>query len=47
MADPVHHREKGIFIRRLKDALPLLRERFGVAKIGIFGSTARAGERCR
>ena len=37
--------EKSIFVARLEEVLPLLRERFGVAKIGIFGSTARGEDR--
>ncbi|MDD2254857.1 nucleotidyltransferase family protein [Methanoculleus sp.] len=30
---------------RLEEVLPVLRERFGVVKIGVFGSTARGEER--
>ncbi|WP_292522026.1 nucleotidyltransferase family protein [Methanoculleus sp.] len=30
---------------RLEEVLPVLRERFGVEKIGVFGSTARGEER--
>lgn len=37
--------EKSIFVTRLEEVLPLLRERFGVTKIGIFGSTARGDDR--
>lgn len=33
------------FVARLEGVLPLLRERFGVIKIGIFGSTARGDDR--
>lgn len=29
------------FIRQLRDALPTIKSRFGVRKLGIFGSTAR------
>jgi len=45
MADLVHRGEKSIFVTRLEEVLPLLREWFGVAKIGIFGSTARGEDR--
>jgi len=37
--------EKSIFVTRLGEVLPLLRERFGVTKIGIFGSIARGEDR--
>ncbi|MCK8519295.1 nucleotidyltransferase family protein [Methanoculleus sp. 7T] len=37
--------EKSIFVTRLEEVLPELRERFGVTKIGIFGSTARGEDR--
>ena len=37
--------EKSIFVARLEEVLPLLRERFGVTKIGIFGSIARGEDR--
>jgi|GEM_PF-216668 len=45
MADLVHRREKSLFVARLEGVLPLLRGRFGVAKIGVFGSTARGEDR--
>ena len=45
MASRAQREEKSIFVIRLEGVLPLLRERFGVAKIGIFGSTARGEER--
>ena len=45
MKTQVRRRKKSIFVDRLEEALPLLRERFGVAKIGIFGSTAPAVDR--
>ena len=37
--------EKSNFVVQLEEVLPLLRERFGVTKIGIFGSTARGDDR--
>ena len=37
--------EKGYFVTKLEEVLPLLRERFGVTKIGIFWSTARGDDR--
>ena len=37
--------EKSNFVVQLEEVLPLLRERFGVTKIGIFGSTARGEDR--
>ena len=37
--------EKSNFVVQLEEVLPLLRERFGVIKIGIFGSTARGDDR--
>lgn len=45
MAVQVRREEKCEFVVRLEGVLPLLRERFGVAKIGIFGSAARGEER--
>jgi predicted nucleotidyltransferase len=45
MAARTQCEEKSIFVTRLEEVLPLLRERFGVAKIGIFGSTARGDDR--
>jgi len=45
MADLMGQGEKSAFVARLEGVLPLLRERFGVAKIGIFGSTARGEDR--
>ena len=41
MAARAQREEKSIFVARLEEVLPLLRERFGVTKNGIFGSTAR------
>lgn len=37
--------EKSNFVVQLEEVLPLLRERFGVTKTGIFGSTARGDDR--
>ena len=45
MEAQVRREKKSIFVDRLEEALPLLRERFGVIKIGIFGSTARGDDR--
>ncbi len=45
MTDPIRQGEKSVFVARLEEVLPLLRERFGVEKIGIFGSTARGEDR--
>jgi predicted nucleotidyltransferase len=45
MAARTQCEEKSIFVTRLEAVLPLLRERFGVTKIGIFGSTARGDDR--
>jgi hypothetical protein len=45
MAVRVRREEKGEFVARLERVLPEIRERFGVAKIGIFGSTARGDDR--
>jgi hypothetical protein len=45
MAARTQCEEKSIFVTRLEEVLPLLRERFGVTKIGIFGSTARGDDR--
>jgi len=36
----VQREEKSVFIAGPERVLPLLRERFGAAKIGTFGSTA-------
>ncbi|MDD4567977.1 MAG: hypothetical protein PHU37_08750 [Methanoculleus chikugoensis] len=41
MAARAQREEKSIFVARLEEVLPLLRERFGVTKNGIFRSTAR------
>ncbi|NLM30107.1 MAG: nucleotidyltransferase family protein [Methanomicrobiales archaeon] len=45
MESQVRREKKSIFAERLEEALPLLRERFGVAKIGLFGSTASGADR--
>jgi len=45
MAVDVQREEKSISVARLEGVLPLLRERFGVARIGIFGSIARGEDR--
>lgn len=45
MADLMRRGEKSVFVTQLEEVVPLLRERFGVAKIGIFGSTARGENR--
>ncbi len=45
MAVQVRRDEKSTFVAQLEEVLPLLRERFGVTKIGIFGSTARGEDR--
>ena len=45
MAAQAQHGEKSNFVVQLEEVLPLLRERFGVTKIGIFGSTARGDDR--
>lgn len=45
MAAQAQHGEKSNFAVQLEEVLPLLRERFGVTKIGIFGSTARGDDR--
>lgn len=45
MAVQTQREEKSIFVTQLTEVLPLLRERFGVTKIGIFGSTARGEDR--
>jgi predicted nucleotidyltransferase len=39
------HRIQSALITMLEQALPLIRERYGVARIGIFGSVARGQER--
>ncbi len=41
MIDRARRMEKNTFAKRLEAVLPLLHERFGVTKIGIFGSIAR------
>jgi predicted nucleotidyltransferase len=41
----VPHGKRSRFVAELEGVTPQLRERFGVAKIGIFGSTARGEER--
>ncbi|MDK2975400.1 MAG: uncharacterized protein PWP08_1771 [Methanofollis sp.] len=45
MATEVQREEKCVFVSRLEGVLPQLRERFGVARIGIFGSIARGEDR--
>jgi len=45
MAVRAQREEKSNFVTKLEEVLPLLRERFGVMKIGIFGSTARGEDR--
>src|SRR5690606_21522866 len=45
VAVQVRRNKKSEFVTKLEEVLPLLRERFGVAKIGIFGSAARGEER--
>ena len=45
MTAQAQHGEKSNFVVLLEGVLPLLRERFGVTKIGIFGSTARGEDR--
>jgi len=45
MTAQAQHGEKSNFVVQLEEVLPLLRERFGVAKIGLFGSTARGEDR--
>lgn len=45
MTVPAQHGEKSNCVVQLEEVLPLLRERFGVTKIGIFGSTARGDDR--
>ena len=45
MAVQMRRNKKSEFVTKLEEVLPLLRERFGVAKIGIFGSAARGEER--
>ncbi|HDR73585.1 MAG TPA: nucleotidyltransferase [Methanoculleus sp.] len=45
MAVQVPGEEKSRFVAALEGVIPQLRGRFGVAKIGIFGSTARGEER--
>jgi predicted nucleotidyltransferase len=44
MAARAQREEKSVVVTRLEEVLPLLRERFGVTKIGIFGSAARGEE---
>jgi predicted nucleotidyltransferase len=45
MTAQTQRREKNKFIVQLEKMLPLLRERFGVMRIGIFGSIARGEDR--
>lgn len=45
MTAQTQRREKNKFIVQLEEMFPLLRERFGVMRIGIFGSTARGEDR--
>lgn len=45
MTAQTQHREKNRFISQLEEMFPLLGERFGVMRIGIFGSTARGDDR--
>jgi len=45
VAVKVRREKKSEFVAKLEEVLPLLRERFGVARIGIFGSAARGEER--
>jgi len=45
MAVQVPGEEKSRFVVELERVIPQIRGRFGVAKIGIFGSTARGEER--
>ncbi len=45
MAARAQRGEKSIFVAQLEEVLPLLRERFGVTKIGIFGSAVRGEDR--
>lgn len=44
MTAPPNSSEKMPSVVRLEEVLPILRERFGVVKIGIFGSAARGEE---
>lgn len=45
MTIPPGSTKKTPSVTRLEEMLPVLRERFGVVKIGVFGSTARGEER--
>lgn len=45
MAARAQREEKSEFVAKLEGVLPEVRGRFGVAKIGIFGSAARGEER--
>lgn len=45
MAGKPSHGNENRFVGELEGVLPYLQERFGVAKIGIFGSAARGEER--
>jgi predicted nucleotidyltransferase len=45
MTTQAQRAEKSSFVAQLEEVLPLLREQFGVTKIGIFGSTARGEDR--
>jgi predicted nucleotidyltransferase len=37
-------KRKSIILRRLEEAVPYIRETFGVRRIGVFGSFARGGQ---
>ncbi|KUK60725.1 MAG: Uncharacterized protein XD82_1526 [Methanoculleus marisnigri] len=45
MAVRAQREEKSEFVAKLEAVLPEIRNRFGVTKIGIFGSTARGDDR--
>ena len=45
MAVRAQREEKSNFVVKLEEVLPEIQERFGVTKIGIFGSTARGEDR--
>lgn len=45
MTTPPDPTKKTPSVVRLEEVLPVLRARFGVVKIGVFGSTARGEER--
>ncbi|HJJ27678.1 MAG TPA: nucleotidyltransferase domain-containing protein, partial [Methanocorpusculum sp.] len=40
----VYHSIRAAVLSKLEEALPILRERFGVETIGLFGSVARGDE---